>query len=314
LIAALSPYHLTTREAPALVASLLAEEVVTLLPTPESGATGARSIPEYVRFTQTWQWSLPLWKAGVLRPEIEGDRPSSHVQAVHEEIRAQDEYRCLRAFLVDDTAESEIHYLAAVASDLLKAGPNPGLSIPVAAAVDRFAGRHGAVVMRSVAASLAQHAETPLGTPVFSICMPLLVQADAARVLHARQVLDDALVPVRDALADLAASVVEGPPPRERVEELTHAAGAYAGIFEQRRAEVLDDAENDAVRPVDTHVALMGVIHPPDVVLRSSAAAAKAAGAAGGARGVRGDPSPRGLVRTGPPVLSLIVRPLGLRR
>ena len=41
----ISPYHLTTREAPAMAALLLADEVATLLP---AGPRGGRSAPSWM--------------------------------------------------------------------------------------------------------------------------------------------------------------------------------------------------------------------------------------------------------------------------
>ncbi|QKK09619.1 MAG: hypothetical protein HND58_16560 [Planctomycetota bacterium] len=70
MFAAISPYHLTTREPPAMAALLLAERSVTFMPSPrgtrEEIEQAAAESPEYVRFMETWAWSMPLWKDGLL--------------------------------------------------------------------------------------------------------------------------------------------------------------------------------------------------------------------------------------------------------
>lgn len=304
MIVAVNPYHLTTREAPAMASALLARRVVTLLPAP-GGRTGAEGIPSYVEFTRSWQWSLPLWRAGVLSADLGGDGPAGDMLAVHDTIRREDEYGCLRAFLQDDVCDDERAYLSRLAADLLRAGPHPGFAIPVAAAVDRFAGRHRVLVARPVATSLAQRAEEPLCSPVFTVMVPLLVQADAERILHARAVMDDALQPLRDSMEDLGAC----DDPSAGVAEVKAAASEYAALFERRRAEVLDGHEDDDVRVIDTPVTISGVLHGVDVVLRSSA---RAAGSVARPRDARGAAltSPH----AGGRVLSLVIKPLGARR
>lgn len=67
-----SPYHLTTREAPAMASLLLAERVVTLLPASlesdsvHAAKRAAERSPWYTRFMETWGWTAPLWDEGVI--------------------------------------------------------------------------------------------------------------------------------------------------------------------------------------------------------------------------------------------------------
>jgi hypothetical protein len=306
VVIAVNPYHLTTRESPALVSAQLAERVVTLVPAPAGGRAAAARVPSYVELTRSWQWSLPLWRAGVMRHELEGEGPEADMEAVHRTIRRQDEYGCLRVFLEDDRCEEGRGFLSALAADLLKAGPNPGFVIPVSAAVDRFAGRHGAVVMRGEACSVAQHAEAAYGRALFAIVVPLFVQADGQRLLHAREVMEDALVPLRDALEDVSA---EFPAPGGAAIGAVEAAAAeYARLFQSRRVELLEDGAADEVVPIDTPVHLAGVVHPADVVLRSSVSAALGRPRGGGRWAAGGDAD------DGRDVLSLVARPLGVRR
>ncbi len=161
------------------------------------------------------------------------------------------------------------------------------------------------LVARPVASSLAQRAEEPLCSPVFTVMVPLLVQADAERILHARAVMDDALQPLRDALGDIGA----GDDPMAGVADVKAAASEYGALFEHRRAEVFDGHQDDDVRVIDTPVTISGVLHGVDVVLRSSA---RAAGSV-----VRPRDAGRAALATsqaGGRVLSLIIKPLGAKR
>jgi hypothetical protein len=140
---------------------------------------------------------------------------------------------------------------------------------------------------------------------VFTVMVPLLVQADAERILHARAVMDDALQPLRDAFEDTGA----GEDPRAGVADVKAAAAEYTALFERRRAEVLDGHEDDDVRVIDTPVTISGVLHGVDVVLRSSARAAGSVVSQRAARAAALAP-PQSSGR----VLSLIIKPLGAKR
>ncbi len=62
LIIVVSPYHLTTRQPPALVGPLLADHVVTMMPTPSKAGQGhdearraVMEAPKYLRFMESWR-------------------------------------------------------------------------------------------------------------------------------------------------------------------------------------------------------------------------------------------------------------------
>ena len=168
---AVSPYHLTTREAPAMAALLLADRVFTMLPTPldEQGAESAQGatcrVPEYLAFMKSWAWTAPLWKRGVIFASFNGEPSIAEMHDVSARISEVDDLAPLRPFLRTALYEDERSYLGAVAADMLKGGPDPGISVPVSAGIDRFATRHGLIVARSNPTSIVQLAEASLGTP-----------------------------------------------------------------------------------------------------------------------------------------------------
>lgn len=322
MIIAVSPYHITTREAPALAAMLLASRVVTLLPAPTDAsavtASGfAAHIPAYAEFTRSWGWSTPLWERGVISARLDDGCPEDDLSHVTAAIRVDDRYATLRAFLREEHFATEHTYLAAVSRDILKAGPDPGLSVPVVAALDRFATRLAAYAARPPATSVAQAAEARLGRTAFSIAVPVFVQATAERLLHAREVLCDVLTHLRDALDAQPAAVREGgSPDATSLETIARAAAEYTRAFEARRAELLADSTEDEVRVVDSLATISGVVMPADAVLRSSVAA-MAALCRTRARTARPPAQERLPARHDPAegraLLALVVKPMGAR-
>lgn len=266
-----SPYHLTTREVPAMAALLLADHIVTMVPAP-LGDFGPRDLrraveksPRYLRFMESWSWSLPLWRAGVVVSAVEGDDASSDLRDVCESIDTDEAFADLRPLMKRSLFDDDHAYLDALAGDLLKGGPDPAVSVPVAAALDRFASRHRLLVARSDPTSVAQRAESALSTRQFGIAIPVLIQADGDQLLRARDILGSQLEALRSAFT--AQSGAGGA-------TLGMAAEAYARAFDARRAELTRG--NDDLRVVDGVVVLNVVSMPLDAVLTSSATAARA--------------------------------------
>jgi hypothetical protein len=282
---AVSPYHLTTREPAAVTAFLLGSAVVTLLPALASGAERksmerlAASGPRYLDFMESWRWTIPLWNAGVIGADWEGKTPADEVKVVCGLIAGDDRFGPLRRLMKPEVFETDERYLDAMAADLLKGGPDPCFTVPVAAGLDRFATRHGLAVIRSEPTSVVQKAEQRLGERVFSIAMPVLLQASAERFLKARELLADELIELREAmadLADLAEAGVENGRTLDARERLAQAGRAYATGFAHHRQELLeesDDPEEDDIRVVEGVVTLTGMFLPPDAALTSSMAA-----------------------------------------
>lgn len=268
LFGVVSPYHLTTREAPAMAALLLCDRVVTMAPAP-AGNDGrlqaerlAGRAPRYARLVESWSWSVPLWNAGVLCAEVEGLSVGEAVQEAHGEIMARAEYAEIRPLLAEFPDEQS--YLQALAHDLLRGGPDPALTIPMAAGLDRFAGRHEMVVVRGHPVSLAQRHEERLWQSLATVALSVLIEGRAERLLEAREKLEPELIALRDALAETGAG--------SREADVRGAATAYRRAFD-RAAANLGEPDPDEVRVVIGEVSVRMVEMPGDAALLASARA-----------------------------------------
>lgn len=300
--AVVSPYHLTTREAPAMAALLLCDRVVTMMPAPVGeGARRqaerlAERAPRYARLVESWSWSVPLWNAGVLTAELQGCSPSESVQEAHADIMSRVEFSSIRPLRAEYPDESS--YLHALAHDLLRGGPDPALTIPVAAGLDRFASLHQLAVARSQPASLAQRHEERLWKQLASIAVPVLLEGRAERLLDARELLDMELGALRAAM--------EGEIAGEGDSELRSVAAAYRRAFE-RIAPHLAEPDPQEARVVVGEVSVRIVEMPGDAALLASARAA-AAIVRESARPVTG-----AIALAGGRTISFVVRVLGRR-
>jgi hypothetical protein len=273
-----SPYHLTTREAPAMAALALARRVITVLPVGErpveprasgrddraSRAMVAR-VPAFGEFMRTWAWTVPLWNEGLLSDEHMGDSAVDDVWRVARYIEEESQCLPLRHFLRFGSFEDERAYLHALATDLLKGGPDPGISLPVAAGLDRFATRRGLIVARTEATSVAQRAEAGLGTPLVQLVVPVFTQATARRVLHYREVLEDQIARLGSACERAAQSQHQA-----ALRDVSDAAEALTHAYEAAREELLMGTDDDEVRAIEGAVSISIVRLPWDAVLTSS--------------------------------------------
>ncbi len=318
MIAVVSPYHVTTREPPAMASLLLADEVVTLLPVPAGARdalqaqASAGASHSYLEMMRTWAWAAPLWKAGVISGDLDSDSPLVDVREITRRIADDPECAPLHSILRPELFEHEAAYLAALGADILKSGPDPAINVPIAAGLDRFAIRHHLLVARSTPTSYVQHAEQRLARPLASIAIPVLIQASAERLMLAREVIEDALEPLRHELAGLADTS------RVNNVSLNSAAEAYARAFADLRPELLDDSREDDVRPVECTVVLTLEALPFDAVVRSSLAAMRhLVGAPTGAPAALPDPAPESaaLAHASPgdsgEVIAMVVKALG---
>lgn len=323
----LSPYHLTTREPPAMAALLLAERVVTFIPAPLSGSD-TRSLgravelsPEYLRFMDSWRWSMPLWESGVVCASFRDSDAGGDVRHVCAALTSDDRLAPLRALMHEDLFDDEKRYLDAVSHDLLKGGPDPGVSLPVSAALDRFGCRNSLVVMRAHATSVAQRAEEKIARRLFTIAIPAVVQADAARIATYRRELHEPLADLRSAISEASRQAyrdAEEPVDREALAEIDHAARAYAMEFDALRDDMAEDARDDDVRLIDATVTLSLTAAPVDAVLRSGLTAMRTL-TGSPHKSLNGQSKKDGTVAAlarrdaleGKSVLALVVKPLG---
>lgn len=340
LILALSPYHLATREPPAMLALILGSRIVTLMPHPggERGATreevkaAVDASPRYLRLMESWRWSGPLWQTGVISSGLDGEELASELPAVYDDIDRAESLAPLRPLTratIQRAAESPAKSLDFLAADVLKGGPDPGINIPISAALDRFASRHNLTVVRGfggsggsgggggatsniAAPSLAQRAEARLATRIFSFAMPVLLRAGGGRIAVLRDDLSKPIDALRAAIASIAESARAGTPAddsklKPHLESLTLAASNYAKSFTQwsDTGGASGDDENRE-RIVSGYVSVLGQTLPADAVLRAGRAALKAINPS-----APDDPAPT--PQPAPRIFTLTIREMNVR-
>ncbi|MDX2016585.1 MAG: hypothetical protein SFY95_02960 [Planctomycetota bacterium] len=268
---AVSPYHLTTRELPAMASALLAARVVTLLPVPGAARSASdleaasERLPNYRAFVQSWRWALPLFRAGVLVSVHDDQDLRGDIRAVAARIDREPDLAALRSLMKPELFDEPRRYLEAMAADVLKGGPDPAITVPLTAGLDRFASRTGLLVARSSAVSVAQKAEAALARERGVTVVPVLTQASAERVLAMREELDAELSELREAFGSGDA------------EDLAASSRAYARAFPDALARVRAmPGEDDEPRIVEGLVSIASVHLPADAVLRSSLGAMRA--------------------------------------
>lgn len=287
-----------------MVGLLLARQAITLIPAPINAGTradlerAASMIPRYRELMDRLSWSRPLFVREVASSHVGGDDALADVRRMWGRIESEEDWTPLRSWMRWSLAEEPEQFLDALCLDMLRGGPDPGISVPVAAGSDHYASRFGLVVARAHPKSLAQRAEMAFARSIVSWTLPCLLQADAERVLHVRESLSDELDGVRVAVESAIAGHADA-------DNVRAAARAYTERFAEQEQELLLDVGDD-VRPIAGAVSLTLVAMPPDVALRSSADAAAAVGGARARKAHR-----PGDVGNGDEVLSLLVKVLG---
>jgi hypothetical protein len=282
--AALSPYHLTTREAPAMAALLLAERVCTVLPVPLQGETreaveeALEHAPRYRRLLNNWLALAPLFDAGVIATVADAADPITQVRAAAERISNETPWDPLRSFSRRELFTDAEQYLDAFAADLLKGGPDPGIALPACAGLDAFAVEHGLPVFRAGHAgakglggeggSLAQQVEARLGEQLFSVGLPILKQAGARALLSARTTLRPSLSALREAVEAATLN-----PSAAAAQGVRRAGAAYGAAFKEALAAKLNKDDEGGRRLTSAFVSLAARRLSPDAALISSVAA-----------------------------------------
>lgn len=286
-----SPYHLSSREPPAMAALLLATDVLTMLPRPGGGKGAfihaAASVPGYLRFIESLEWSRPLWDHAVIHSTLHGREAGDDIRRVSAAIERDPYLLELRAVMRPGIFDDDERSLNALAADILKGGPDPAVSVPIAAGLDRFAAIHRLLVARAAPFSVAQRAEANIATPLFAFAAPVFTQVTGDRMLEAREELDKQLTDLRaeiersqaqspaqtpDAPAAKAKSK-SAPRPTGAPHGLKLAADAYAAAFDAARTDLTRPGDRDDPRTVAGVVTLSFVRLPVDAVVASSLAA-----------------------------------------
>lgn len=277
----LSPYHLTTREPPAMAALCIADEVVTFLPTlaertdRDEAERAARDEPAYLDMIESWQWSMPLWESGLLSMGDAVASPDAQIRRVGSQIRADERFAALRP-LMPASALDEDRVMRNVARDVLRGGPDPAVSVPVAAGLDRFAVQRNGYAMRSAATSVAQRAESRMTDKLFAFAVPVLLQASAGRIARLRELMEEPRVALATAMDEAAHAVACGEPvaPSPSWRPLGE---HWSACFEQYRVELTEPCDDeDGLHVIEGMLSIEGVSLPMDAVLRSSVAALRA--------------------------------------
>lgn len=313
---AVSPYHLTTREIPALVALLLADTVETILPVPAGEMTESRlrelalSAPRYRGMLDSWEWCMPLFHAGVVSAPGDQDLgPLADVRRAFQRVREEPELSPLRTFVDVDRFAGDERNLDAAARDILRAGPDPAVSVPVAAGLDAYASRRGLLVARPAPSSMVQRAEMQLATTRFALSLPALAQASAECLLQARELLERQSLDLAEHLLDAMAHA-----PHD-AGALRDSAQRFAERFAQVQEALLQPREQDEIRTRLATVVVRGVVLPPGAVLRASVAAARSASRHAATRGgppvAAPAPSTALALREEAAVLSLVIHEVG---
>lgn len=302
-----------------MAALVVARRAVTLVPGPFAGVDrasverAARSSPRFVELLESWRWSIPLWHAGVISGGEGGEEPSADVRASWTSLREDPRLGALRALSREGLFETQEEYLSAIARDVLRAGPDPGISLPVAAGLDRFASRLGLVPVRSAPVSVAQREEARLGARVFHVGVLLPVQASAERVLQIRESLGDEIGALAEAIGHVAHGVAAGASAAEASGVAVPVAGAAGALSRAMEScEHARGANPDELHLVVRACTLSGMILPADAVLRSSEAAMRSIGSTRGPSRREALPVIYDAVGARP-LLSVVVRVLGAR-
>lgn len=255
VIAVISPYHLTRRDPAAMAALLCARGVVTMLPTPREPGSArlafatAGKVATFREFMKVWAWSEPLWVDGLISSSFDEDSPLDELVKVGKKVTTDVMLEAIRKFTPIDFYEDDERFIGALAADLLKGGADPGVSVAVAAAMDRFAARHGLTAVRGVANSVVEKQELLRSSAEGSVIIPIFVQASAERILHARTVLSDVLEDWW--LADDTFYADPAVSENARLASVRAAIAAYAAAFESRRADIFEGCADDDVRAVE---------------------------------------------------------------
>lgn len=263
-----SPYHMTTREPAAMASLTLAERVVTALPTPggvptrEAVTTAARRVTVYADLMHLWEWATPLFDAGVCGTAFEGEDPLSELAGVTRTIEGDDRFAELRPFMRAVLEEAGDDLLRAICRDVIRAGPDPAILVPLTAGLDRFAHRFDLVAARSAVRSRAERYESSLASPVLRFALPVILQGPAERVIECRMRLADELDALRAAI-------------EFQDDAGTRAAAEAFGVgIERERAELTRMEDPVEPRVVIGLVSVALAELPVDAVLTASALAA----------------------------------------
>lgn len=296
---ALSPYDLTLLDPAAVAACVLGERVATFLPVPErlepdDVRRALVAAPRYARLLESWRWSIPLWREGVLSSLLSGEHAEGDAAAANERVCGDPALELLRVLGHGPPDRSSSDGLDAAAADILKGGPNPGVCVPICAGLDAFAARTGAIAVRRGTGavsgpnrtrvdSAAQAAERHLGETVAQVVLPVPTGADAALLLLARA----ATANERRRLSEAIEAALGGPQSDRACAARLRAGGAAFG--KAMEAFSVDRSAPRGCELVWVRIVLRRV--PVESAVLSALAAAARVSGRGAAKGGGGRPA-----------------------
>jgi hypothetical protein len=294
-----------------MVASAISERMVTILPAPLAGVSRAAvheafaRHPRYLRLIESWRWMSPLWSLGIIESLHAGDDAIDDVRRSAGRVGVEPAWAPLRPYAHEETFAADAGMLDQLPADLLKGGPDPGISVPMAAGLDAFAARHGCwsvrAGVRDSAGSLAGRAEGHLGRLLVSFAMPVFTQASGRVILALREELAQETASLRSAI------LASAEPSRSGSLDVRRAAGEYARAFDIVTRDRLDRDDETGLRICAGMAHVQVRVLPVDAALISSIVALRQVRARSGVAEIRpvSAPSPDGEVR------ALVVSPMG---
>ncbi len=205
----------------------------------------------------------------------------------------------LRALAQHELFDSVETFLDLVSRDILRAGPNPGVSIPVSHGLDEFAFAQGMVVIRPEPASLVQRLESRRARRIGAVSLPIVQQGDGRCIMEARDALREPLDTLRDAIDDALVDALQRsddePVACDAVGDgsmddsgdvrstLSQAAHVYARAFAEIEEELVRVPDRDEPRFIAGHATLTLATLPRGVVFASAMTAGQRLAYAGAA-------------------------------
>lgn len=234
----LSPYEIDASSLAAAAAVLLGDDeggVLTVQPSPFEGATAdaarvlAMRAPSFGRLLETWRWTGPLWRGGLLRAAGTGRALAEMVLQSRAEMIADPMLASARGVLLTDAIDDEAAFIEALSRDLIRGGSDPAISLPLVAVAERLAADSEASLVCGDAAGLIWKARVGSGV-AFSFAMPVPAGASGREILAWRESLASPLAALRVSLREAVMRARIGPP-NGHATAVRLAADAYAGAF-----------------------------------------------------------------------------------
>lgn len=275
----ISPYDLTHRAPGALAALLIADAAATIIPiarawTADDPDAAVEESPALGRMLETWRWATPLWTAGILGPtDAAGHSGVALVAEAAEAIGDAAAHPVLARIAPKQNIADRSRLAENLCLDIVRGGRNPALSVPVAAALERFAADAGWPIVLCPTGSVVGGIEHRLATPIAGVDIPAPIAASGEALLLLRERMAPELEALRAALAETIAAARSGAPQSDIAEfERTALAPAGASVCEAAAELVPDRARG---RSAEWSVIRWTVsVLPQDAMVRAAEIAA----------------------------------------